>query len=153
MKKILLTAALGWMCMQGNAQDFNTYFQDRTLRVDYIFSGDCNKQDICLDELSSVSQWAGRRHHLADLPLAGNGEICMKDCESGEVIYRTSFSSLFQEWIGEAEARSVRRGFENTFLLPFPKKKATVSIVLKGADQSVSAQLMHDVDQIGRAHV
>ena len=146
MKKIVGAIALGAMCFQANAQDFDTYFQDRTLRVDYIFSGNAHKQEICLDELSALTTWAGRRHHLAEIPLAGNGEICMKDQESGEVIYRTSFSSLFQEWIGEPEAKALKRGFENTFLLPFPKKKAIVNVVLKGADHGVTAQLMHEID-------
>ena len=42
---------------------------DRTLRVDYIFSGDCNKQSISLDELCSIAGWAGRRENLDSVPM------------------------------------------------------------------------------------
>lgn len=107
------------------AQTFEDYFVDKTLRLDYIFMGNADKQDICLDELSVLPQWAGRRHHLSELPLEGNGEITMKDKATGKVIYRTSFSSLFQEWIGEQEAKVVKRGFENAFwcLIPSSRQK------------------------------
>ena len=103
------------------------------------------KQEVYLDELSSLPQWAGRKHHLAELPLAGNGEITMKDKATGETIYRTSFSSLFQEWVSEEEASRIKRGFENSFLLPYPKKEAVVTISLKDVYHKVNASLTHEI--------
>lgn len=100
------------------AQNFDDFFINKTLRVDYLFNGNAQKQEISLDELVSLPGWAGRRNFLDKLPLEGNGQITMKDKASGKVIYRTSFSSLFQEWVSEEEASRVTRGFENTFLLP-----------------------------------
>ena len=35
-----------------SAQDFSQHFADSTLRLDYIFAGDTQRQDIYLDELS-----------------------------------------------------------------------------------------------------
>ena len=87
------------------AQVFAEYFADKTLRADYIFSGNASQQDICLDGLSSLPTWAGRKHHLAELPLQGNGQIVMRDAASGKTIYTTSFSSLFQEWLETAFER------------------------------------------------
>ena len=68
------------------AQNFSDYFTNKTLRVDYLFTGNTEKQSICLDELSELPTWAGRRHHLAELPLEGNGQIVMRDVESGKAI-------------------------------------------------------------------
>ena len=68
MKKIsilLLSVALHAPLM---AQNFNDYFEDRTLRTDYLFTGDAHQQSVCLDELSVLPQWAGRRTKLAELP-------------------------------------------------------------------------------------
>ena len=146
MRKAILATVFGFLCLQSHAQKFEDYFCNQTLRVDYLFSGNSQQQEINLDELSSLPEWAGRRHHLNEVPLAGNGDICMRDKESGEVIYRTSFSSLFQEWLGQPEAQTVRKGFENTFLLPFPKKAATVTIQLKNAHQQAYATLTHEVN-------
>lgn len=100
------------------AQNFDDFFTNKTLRVDYLFNGNAQKQEISLDELVSLPGWAGRRNFLDKLPLEGNGQITMKDKATGKVIYRTSFSSLFQEWVSEEEASRVTRGFENTFYFP-----------------------------------
>lgn len=145
MKKIALFCLCAALYMPVAAQSFNDFFTDKTLRTDYIFTGDANKQEIYLDELSNLPHWAGRKHHLDELPLAGNGEITMKDKESGQVIYRTSFSSLFQEWLGEEEATRLKKGFENSFLLPFPKKAALVTVELKNAHHQVCASLTHEI--------
>lgn len=112
------------------AQNFNEYFTDKTLRVDYIFTGNSSNQNIFLDELAELPSWAGRRHRLSELPLKGNGEIVMKSIEDGNCIYRTSFSSLFQEWILTEEAITTPKGFENTFLLPYPLKPVEIEITL-----------------------
>lgn len=129
-----------------NAQTFDQYFTDRTLRVDYLFTGNASHQSICVDELSSLPRWAGRRHHLAELPLAGNGQITMRDTKDSTVIYRTSFSSLFQEWLETDEARTVTKGFENTFLLPWPQRPALVEITLFDPHRQMRATLTHTID-------
>ena len=101
MKKIFTLFLCAALHLPVMAQNFNDYFEDKTLRTDYLFTGNAEKQEVQLDELCSLPGWAGRRHHLDQLPLAGNGEITMTDKATGKVIYRTSFSSLFQEWLGE----------------------------------------------------
>lgn len=127
-------------------QNFDDYFVDKTLRIDYLFTGNAHQQSIVLDGLTSLPQWAGRRHNLADLPLQGNGKVTVRDKATGKVIYRTSFSSLFQEWIGENEAKTVTRGYENTFLVPFPKQKVAITAELTDNRHEVAASFTHDVD-------
>lgn len=143
-----ITALLATSFIVGGlgAQEFDAYFTNRTLRVDYLFNGDTAHQSISLDELVSLPGWAGRRHSLDQLPLAGNGDITMTDKTSGKVIYTTSFSSLFQEWLGEEEAHKVTRGFENSFLLPYPKQPVLITIRLKDAYHNPCATLTHEVD-------
>lgn len=120
--------------------------QDKTLRVDYIFSGTDKTQEISLDEMSSFDGWAGRRVNLDKVPVAGNGQICMKNAASGEILYRQSFSTLFQEWQTTEEATRVRKSFENVFLLPMPSVKAIVTVELYGFKGGVSASMTHEVD-------
>ena len=69
----------------------------------------------------------------------------MRDVASGKVIYTTSFSSLFQEWLETDEAKEVTKGFENTYLLPYPIKPAEVEITLRNNKREVSANLKHVV--------
>ena len=120
--------------------------QEKTLRIDYIFSGTDKTQEIALDEMSSFDGWAGRRVNMDDVPVRGNGQIVMTDKANGEVLYRQSFSTLFQEWQTTEEATRVRKSFENVFLLPMPSVKAEVRIELYGFKGGVAASMTHDVD-------
>lgn len=142
------------------AQVFADHFADKTLRVDYIFNGNASGQAICLNGLSALPTWAGRKHHLAELPLQGNGQIIMRNAASGKTIYTTSFSSLFQEWLETDEARNVTKGFENTFLLPYPLQPVEIEITLLDPRRNVRASMKHIVhpndvliEQKGNSHI
>lgn len=149
-KSTILTAALigtfglGWSNLA--AQDFDNYFEDRTLRLDYIFAGNNKQQTLFVDELCSFPGWAGRRHHLNELPLEGNGQITVCDVQTGDTIYRHSFSSLFQEWQGTEEAVRTDKSFENTFLVPFPKNPVDITIHLTDNHRKRTSELTHRVD-------
>lgn len=133
------------MVINIHAQEFTNFFKDKTLRVDYIFTGDAKQQSIYLDELSHLPSWAGRRHHLSELPLEGNGQITMTDLTTRKCIYKTSFSSLFQEWLSTDEAQKTAKGFENTFLLPYPQHPVEIEITLLNSSRKVMARLKHIV--------
>ena len=120
--------------------------QDRTLRVDYIFSGTDRSVEISLDEMSCFDGWAGRRVNLDKAPLRGNWHISLHDASTGKVIYCQSFSTLFQEWQATEEATKVRKAFENVFLLPMPSSEAKVKVELYDFFGNVTASLTHDVD-------
>ena len=127
------------------AQNFADYFQNKTLRVDNIFTRDATQQSIYLDELSQLPTWAGRQHHLSELPLEGNGQIIVKDLASKQCIYKTSFSSLFQEWLSTDEAKETAKGFENTFLLPYPKQPVEIEVTLYSPRKKTMATYKHIV--------
>ena len=120
--------------------------QERTLRVDYIFSGTDKAQGISLDEMSCFEGWAGRRVNLDEVPVKGNGQISLVDAETGDILYRQSFSTLFQEWQTTEEAVRVRKAFENVFLLPMPSAPAVAKVELYDFRGGVSASLSHVVD-------
>ena len=93
---VLLVCLCG---LTAQAQVFDEWFCDRTLRLDYVFAGDVQHQQLYVDQLVQMPRWYGRRTHLAELPLAGNGQITVRSHRSQQVIYRHSFSTLFQEWL------------------------------------------------------
>lgn len=145
MKKYLTVLLCLLLFTELYAQRFADHFINKTLRIDYIFSGDAGKQSIYVDELSQLPTWAGRQHRLAKLPLKGNGEIVVRDLATKECLYRTSFSSLFQEWISTDEAKHTAKAFENTFLVPYPQRAAEIEVTLHNASQEVIASLKHTV--------
>lgn len=138
-----------WMClflvMGAKAQKFEDYFVDRTLRIDYNFSGNVKEQHISVDELATSPHWYGKRQHLAELPVEGNGQITVRDHRSQRVIYRYCFSTLFQEWLTNDEAKRVSRSFENVFLIPMPKDTVDVTIDLRNNRRVITSTLTHQV--------
>ena len=128
---------LGMLCFMSlicQAQDFRQYFTEATLRIDYVFSGNVDHQEISVDELHIMPRWWGKRQHLSEVPVRGNGQVIMRSHRTGEVIYRNSFSTLFQEWLSYDEAKTTCRSFQDVFLTPMPKDTADITVEQPSAD-------------------
>ena len=143
MKRLLFTCALICSFFGAKAQDFNTYFTDATLRLDYILSGNADQQFIALDQMSLSDKWWGRRTNLDQVPLRGNGEIRVLEKQSDKVLYRNAFSTLFQEWLTIPEAKSINKSFEATFLVPQPRESADIEVVLYNIKGEVTTRFRH----------
>ena len=146
MKKILIFSVLLASTIHVNAQRFDDYFEDRTLRLDYTFAGNHEHQELYVDELVSLPHWYGRRQRLDEVPLKGNGEITVRSKADGKVIYRHTFSSLFQEWLSTEESKRTMKSFENVFLVPFPKAAVDITVTLRDYHEQVNAAMTHSVD-------
>ena len=133
-------------CLYVGAQGFDDWFQDKTLRLDYSFSGDNQSQYIFLDETKWFDGWYGRRVNMDSLLLSGNGQICVRDSKSEQILYRYSFSTLFQEWQGTEEATRTPKSFDNVFLVPFPKYPVDITITLTDTHNKVNGRMIHHVD-------
>lgn len=136
-----------------SAQSFDRNFKNETLRLDYIFSGNADFQMISLREIMSSPEWSGRRCNLDSVPLRGNGQLSLYDTQSGELIYKYSFSSLFQEWLVTPEAKGANRSFEASFLVPAPQREARAEIVLmnnRGEEQACLEHIIKPDDALIR---
>lgn len=145
MKRFLLAIVCVMMSVSIYAQDFDKWFSDKTLRIDYIFSGNDHEQHIAVDELCQEPRWYGKRQRLAEVPVEGNGQITVRDHKTGRVIYRNSFSTLFQEWQSYPEAKTATKSFENVFLVPMPKDTADITVDLRDNRRQVTSSLTHTV--------
>lgn len=128
------------------SQNFNEYFVDKTLRLDYMFTGDAKNQAVSLGGLSQLPKWAGRRGNLSDILRQGNGQIIVRDLATNAYIYREAFSSLFQEWLTTPEAGVLKKSFENTFFVPYPKDKVSIEVTFRTEDGRYETMLQHIVD-------
>lgn len=114
-----------------NADVFNKNFSDSTLRIDYIFGGGKGGNHIFLQQQTKQKGWAGRRSHLKETPVKGNGNIIVKNPNTGDTLYNNCFSTLFQEWLSTPEASVTSQSFENSFLIPLPKNDVDITISLR----------------------
>ena len=146
MKRLFLTLICAVAAVAVSAQSFSDYFANKTLRIDYVFAGNAENQIVALDELATSDGWAGRRVNLDRIPVRGNGELKLIDAKSGKTIYRTSFSSLFQEWLVTEEASQTTKSFEATFLVPFPKQEVFAEITLLDNKGEKQTSLRHRIE-------
>lgn len=146
MKKIILFLNLLFITTALCSQNFNDYFVNKTLRIDYIFSGNASSEYIAPIELSQLPQWAGRHNNLDSLLLKGNGQIKVIDLVSRKCIYRDAFSTLFQEWQTTPEAKKGTQSFENTFLVPYPKNKVEIQVSMRQKNGLYKTTAKHVVD-------
>ena len=66
-QSLLLSLLLSFLLsLSASAQSFDRYFEDATLRLDYIFAGNDHEQHIYLENVKRQEKWAGRRARLAE---------------------------------------------------------------------------------------
>ena len=70
------------------------YAQEKTLRLDYVFTGTDKEQQIALDEMSCFDGWAGRTVNMDKVPVRGNGQIYLTDIARAR-LFTVRHSRLF----------------------------------------------------------
>jgi hypothetical protein len=109
--------------------NFDKYFLDKTMRVDYVHIGHAKEEMVSLDQVYQQGGWAGSKKNLID--RFDVGRYCFKvyDPGSGTLIYSKGFDSYFGEYqTTEAAGRGVRRAFYESALIPYPKSKIKFTI-------------------------
>lgn len=125
------------------AVNFHTYFQEQTLRLDYIFAGDSAHQRIYVGGYAASNGWAGRRVNLDTLLLKGTANLTMRSLRDGHIIYMSSFSSHFQEWVGTRRAVSLPMAYEHIIQVPMPKDEVEIEVTLLDFHERPTATLTH----------
>lgn len=122
MKKTIVALAAflqAWFCYAQN--QFERYFTDDCLRVDYELVGDSKSVSFVLKEMKMQGVWAGNRN-VGDTCQMGCYRFSVIDSVSGKMLYQNGFSSLFDEWQQSPEARRCTQSFYHVSLMPFPRQ-------------------------------
>ena len=119
---------------------------DKTLRLNYIFSGGNAPATISLVNIYSYQGWWGRRRNMDKVLVKGNGRVIVRDSASCKILYINSFSTLFSEWLSTEEAGKVYKGFENVFLVPMPTNTAEITVELYDVNSNIIVSYTHFVN-------
>jgi hypothetical protein len=106
--------------------DFDDYFEDKTLRLDYFHTGDSINDYYSLDELIEEPFWGGSKVNLIDKFNYGKYKFEVYDEASNTLIYSRGYSTLFNEWQTTEEANHTTKTFSETVVFPFPKNPVVV---------------------------
>ncbi|HUK14706.1 MAG TPA: M64 family metallopeptidase [Thermoanaerobaculaceae bacterium] len=111
---------------------FDRFFADATMRVDLYHTGSAGDELFALDEVYRQGAWAGSRVHLTDDLGVGRYLATVSDAASGELLFSRGFDDYFGEYRTTAGAlKGVRRTFHESVLIPYPKAKVTLALVLR----------------------
>ena len=102
--------------------NFEDYFENKSLRVDYLMGGSAKDQTVFIKELKEEPFWGGSKTNLIDQFGFGTFKFKLIDAETKVLLYSKGFNSLFQEWQTTAEAKELKRAFYQVNVMPFPKR-------------------------------
>ena len=127
MKRLLYSIVTIGMAISGYGQvDFDEYFVDKTMRLDYYHAGDATHEHFFVDEVIEEPHWAGNRNYLVDERNLGSHRFKVIDKASGKVIYARGYNTLFNEWQCTPEAKVTAKAMPEGVVFPYPKNDVIV---------------------------
>lgn len=130
----LIVLFLFSVILKAQTINFNDYFTDQTMRIDYFHVGDANSELVTLDQVYQYGIWAGSLNNLLD--NFNNGAYFHKvyDAASNKLIFSRGFDSYFKEYQTSDEAsKGIKRTYHESAIIPFPKNK--IKFVLEKRDR------------------
>jgi hypothetical protein len=108
--------------------DFDEFFVDKILRLDYFHIGDAREEWFTVDKMYEQDVWAGHRVNLVD--TFNNGRYYVKVYDlAGQILYSKGFDSYFGEYKTTDQAmKGVKKTCHETALIPYPKRKIRFTI-------------------------
>ncbi|HCY00184.1 MAG TPA: peptidase M64 [Bacteroidales bacterium] len=125
---------------------FEDWFENKTLRIDYFLSGNEANQHIFLDELKAEPYWSGPLNKTIDTLNLGSYKVDVWDIETKKLLYSKGFCTLFQEWQTVHEASYLDKSFEQVTRIPFPKHKVLVRFSYRDKSGKFEKLFEFDVD-------
>ncbi|MDH7514523.1 MAG: M64 family metallopeptidase [Bacteroidota bacterium] len=109
--------------------DFNRYFIDRTMRVDYFHTGTKDSEVFALDRVYKEGPWPGSLVNLIDTLNLGEYFLRVYDASTHALIYSRGYCTVFNEWQTTDEAlKGIRKTISETVRFPFPKRPVQMTI-------------------------
>ena len=107
--------------------NYDKYFTDNQLRIDYYLFGNSDTAMYAVDKFVKEPKWGGPRVQLIDDMNYGRYKFEVTLPNSDVVLYSHGYCLLFGEWQSSEEATKISKGFHESVVMPFPKQ--TVEVV------------------------
>jgi len=125
---------------------FDTYFLDKTLRMDYYHSGNHETEIFSFDELIAEPYWGGSKVNLVDNFAFGKYMMKVFLVENDSLLYSRGYSSLFGEWQTTREAEETWRTLSEAVVFPYPIQQVRVELYSRNWDGIFEKKFEYIVD-------
>ena len=126
--------------------NYDKYFENASLRIDFVLTGNSETQSAYLMELKKEPYWGGTKKNLINTFGYGEYLFLVYNSETKDTIYTNGFCTLFEEWRTTSEAKSMSKAFYQTVICPFPKNKIDIEIKARERDGSFTSLYRTNVD-------
>ncbi len=114
--------------------NFDDYFIDSTMRIDFFMTGNTNQEIITIDQIYKTDKWAGNPDKLIDDLNNGMYYVKIYSVNSNVLIYSKGFGCIFGEYKTTIPAKEGKnKTYHESALIPYPKKP--VLFVLESRDR------------------
>jgi len=114
--------------------DFNTWFENKSLRIDFALSGNSEFQAAALQQLRQEPVWAGPVQNRIDEFYYGGYYVNVYSKNTNQLIYSRGFNTLFEEWLTTEQAKKETQSWTNSISVPFPK--STIILEITGRNKT-----------------
>ncbi|PID87787.1 MAG: peptidase M64 [Bacteroidia bacterium] len=128
------------------AQDFDTFFEDKTLRFDYVIGGSGDEICVYPEKMKEEPYWGGSKINLVDTFNFGDFFVEIYDVKSNKMIYSRGFSSLFYEWTDTEKVKNETRSFYESVVFPFPKSPVKIKILMRRRNMQFQTLFSQNID-------
>lgn len=120
---------------------FKKFFEDRTLRVDYLRVGNHDRDtNFLIRYVEKPGQWAGSQTQLLDPINNGDYRILVTDAATGTPLYSRCYHTLFREYKDTPMAVDSIAQFEEVMLIPYPKQAVNICMQKRDKKQRFFTQ-------------
>ena len=113
---------------------FNDWFTEASLRVDYTLTGNSTTTTFALKELIREPYWSGSTTNLVDDLEFGNYIVKVFEPGTDHLLFSKGYQNLYGEWQTTDEATKTVKTFDESVIVPFPKKTVEVALCYKDWD-------------------
>lgn len=110
---------------------FDNYFEESSLRVDYVLTGDNKTTTYSVKEFIHEPYWSGSTTNLIDDLEFGNYIVRVYEAGTDHLLFSKGYQNLFGEWQTTPEALKLTKSFDESVVVPFPKVKIDIAFFYK----------------------
>lgn len=136
MKILIIISIIIQSLIAQNNLEFEKYFFDKTMRIDYFHIGSSKTELFVIDKIYMYDKWAGSTKNLIDHLNNGKYYYKIYDIETETLIYSKGFDTFFGEYISTKDGKEGKiKSFHESALIPYPKNKI-LFVIEKRNDQN-----------------
>jgi hypothetical protein len=150
MKSLLfLVLLMPFVSQAQNTANFDRYFTDQTMRIDYFHTGDAKSEIYSIDKIYRQGTWAGNPAHLIQPFELGTYRVDVYDIASNTLIYTRGYSSIFAEYQTTGPAiDGVQKTCHESVLIPNPRKPIRLVIQKRDRQNILAPVFSQKIDPV-----